>query len=369
MARVYKQFTSNDVTSTRTLLHESVPITGTIISGTYSDNNIKNYSHGMFQSVYDYPYLSSSANHIFDLTLGVSTGYSGAVTITSQATKKVNIYNELAQVLVGFDETGSVRNFDRDGQLATGSTHTDLVYFNFSRLLSKDEIKKGTFALEFMASSGYAVPASSALRIKVYDSGAADVYKTNSPAGEYGILYITNSAGSPVSGTTIQAGGASAAAVGLIYYQAGIAVINPVIIMCDSTQNINGNQGILSSSLTMNVGGDLIPAMITGSTIQATADALRNRLYNVSFNNTTEINSTVYFCRVNHNEFNYSSNPTYLANSKIRVKQRRSDPPVAYPTAVGLYSPDRELLAVGKLSAPQRKDPAGEFTLRVRLDY
>ena len=60
MARVYKQFTSNDVTSTRTLLHESIPITGTIPSGTYADNNIKNYSHGMFQTVYDYPYLSSS---------------------------------------------------------------------------------------------------------------------------------------------------------------------------------------------------------------------------------------------------------------------------------------------------------------------
>ena len=134
MARVYKQFTSNDVTSTRTLLHESIPITGTIPSGTYADNNIKNYSHGMFQTVYDYPYLSSSANHIFDLTTGISTEYSGAVTISTQDVKKVNIYNELAQVLVGFDETGSVRNFDRDGQLATGSTHNDALFFNFSRL-------------------------------------------------------------------------------------------------------------------------------------------------------------------------------------------------------------------------------------------
>ena len=75
MATIFKTFLSNDVVSTRTLLHEAIPITGTIVSGTYGDygseGNIKDYSHGMFQSVYDYPFLSSSANHIFDLTVGV----------------------------------------------------------------------------------------------------------------------------------------------------------------------------------------------------------------------------------------------------------------------------------------------------------
>ena len=55
MATVYKTLLNDDVVSTRTLLHESIPITGTLVSGTYSDNNIKNYSHKRFQSVYDYP--------------------------------------------------------------------------------------------------------------------------------------------------------------------------------------------------------------------------------------------------------------------------------------------------------------------------
>ncbi len=77
MATTYKTLLNNDVTSTRTLLHEAIPITGTIVSGTYSEtstttSNIKNYGHQMFQSVYDYPYLSSSANHIFDIAVGYS---------------------------------------------------------------------------------------------------------------------------------------------------------------------------------------------------------------------------------------------------------------------------------------------------------
>jgi hypothetical protein len=107
----------------------------------------------------------------------------------------------------------------------------------------------------------------------------------------------------------------------------------------------------------------------TAQTIDSGSAFLRNRIYNISFNNTTELNSTIYFCRVNHNEFNYSANPTYLSSSQIRVKSKRTDPPVAYITSVGLYSADRELLAVAKLSEPLRKDPSNELTLRVRLDY
>ena len=72
MATVFKTFLNDDTVSSRTLLHESLPVTGTIVSGTYSDNNIKNFSHGMFQAVYDYPYLSSSANHLLDITFGYS---------------------------------------------------------------------------------------------------------------------------------------------------------------------------------------------------------------------------------------------------------------------------------------------------------
>ena len=96
---------------------------------------------------------------------------------------------------------------------------------------------------------------------------------------------------------------------------------------------------------------------------------IRHRILDISFSNTTELNSTIYFCRVGHNDFNYSTNPTYLKDSKIMVKESTSDAPVSYITSVGLYSSDNELLAVAKLSEPLRKDPTNDLTLRVRLDY
>ena len=56
MATTFKTLTANDITNTRTLLHEAIPLTGTISSGTYQDLNVKTFSHGMFESVFDYPF-------------------------------------------------------------------------------------------------------------------------------------------------------------------------------------------------------------------------------------------------------------------------------------------------------------------------
>ena len=76
---------NNDVTTTRTLLHEAIPVTGTIInSGTYNNDNVKNFTHGMFQSVYDYPYLSSSANHIFDISVGYAAKSAASASTNTQ---------------------------------------------------------------------------------------------------------------------------------------------------------------------------------------------------------------------------------------------------------------------------------------------
>jgi len=353
-----------DVANTRTLLHEAIPLTGTIVSGTYGTENIKNYAHGMFQSVYDYPYLSSSANHIFDITVGI--GAESSLTVANQASKKLNIYNQMAQVLVGYDHTGSIQRFDEDGDIIVGGTKLDNVFFmNYSRLLSKDEIKKGTFELELGVTPAYAENGAVFTdRIKITDFSGSDGYFVNSPVGEYGILYATASAGSSAMLTANQR-----YPVGLLFYQAGVAVISGSIFNQASAGGILNNSFHNVSMSGPSSTSEPLNAVLTGSTIDSFADNLRTRIYNLQFNNTVELNSTVYFCRINHNEYNYSTNPTYLSGSKIRVKTQSSDLPVSYITTVGLYNDNNELLATAKLSEPLKKSSDTEFTVRVRLDY
>ena len=198
MATTFKTLTPKDIVSTRNLLHEAIPLTGAIVSGTYAGENVENFSHGMFQAVYDYPYLSSSANHVLDLTAGYSSNSALSNSAHTQNTKKINVYNEMAQVLVGFDENNTIRRFDEDGDFVSTATKVDDAYFiNFARLLTKDEIKKGSFTLSLGASASYAEPFGDGTTtggiINLVDKSGSAGYKVNSPAGEYGILYATGS--------------------------------------------------------------------------------------------------------------------------------------------------------------------------------
>lgn len=367
----FKVLHDNDIQSTRTNLHEALPITGTIISGTYADENIKNYSHGMFQSVYDYPYLSSSANHIFDLTLGVCSGSELSSSSTLQMTQKQQIYNEMALVLAGTDHTGSIRKFDEDGSLNDGKKLKECYFVNFSRLLYKDEFDKGSFEMTFGANPTGSMGAATGKRFVVKDVSGSDSYKVNSPAGEYNILYLTSAAGVDFSGTLV----APDVPCGLIYYQAGLVVLTSSLFKVESSGGLLSNDlvsdgGTAGRGLIMISGSSYeMDDVLVSSSISGASDAIRNRIQNISFNNTTELNSTIYFCRVNSNDYNYSSNPTYISSSKIRVKTTQTDEPVSYVTTVGLYSNNNELLAVAKLSEPLKKTPANDYTLRVRLDY
>ena len=281
----------------------------------------------------------------------------------------------MAQVLVGHDETGAIREFDEDGNIIAGGTKMKEVFFlSFSRLLVKDEIKKGSYSMVVATGSTYAHGFDGASEITLSDSGSITSYKSNSPAGEYGFLYIEDALNV----------GRDEVPVGLIYYQAGICVLTASLfssgsVGADSHGDTSDHQGLADVAADAYFGSALAgdgndayasvrKSLVSGS-ISGSCNGLRNRIKNVQFNNTTELHSTIYFCRINHNEYNYSANPTYLNSSKLRVKNTTSDNHLAYITTVGLYSSDDELLAVAKLSEPLKKDPNTELTVRVRLDY
>ena len=198
--------------------------------------------------------------------------------------------------------------------------------------------------------------------VLITDASGSNNYFVNSPAGEYGILYADSPANS--AGDSYFRGYKKC---GLIYYQAGIVVLTASVF------SNHADTGLVTGSVNMvgNSNAEFIDNQLTGSTIQTIANSVRHRIGNIQFNNTTELNSTVYFCRANAHEFNYSSNPTYLSGSEIRVRpaSNADAEPISYVTTVGLYGPNNEMLAVAKTSEPLKKSPSNELTLRVRLDY
>ena len=550
MATTFRTLTSNDIVKSRTRLHEHIPITGSILSGSiYGTRNIKTFSHGLYESVFDYPHISSSANHIMDITYGAWTGSAGSEArpgAVHQVARgdKGRMYQLYSQMLMGFlsdTDLGSGRaaqnygiQFDEDGNIAGGGAKINECYFiNFSRLLVKDEIKKGSFSMSLGTTHEYLSPFSTLMTIadsatatknRTKSYNASDSYRVNATVGEYGFLYMTGSMveiGQAVAVDALDTAGVAAAAasddtkdsafkinistaaggengdititldsnqttnpaeeganaigigidnltdsqiaaliikaingtaddridfatsgrgqarvggviaeqgststkitltiaakgtagnlsnvitrvgtegvnvvkvasftggsttnhlntpVGLIFYQPGILVLTSSIFTGNKLRppalGVPANYSSTVGSLQLtssNTDSNKVDQM-QFATIQNLARGFRNRISKITFNNTVELNSTIYMCRAQLVDYNYSSNPTYLHNesSKLRVKNERSDQPISYVTSIGMYSSDNELLAVAKTSEPLRKDPTSELTMRVRLDY
>ena len=90
-----------------------------------------------------------------------------------------------------------------------------------------------------------------------------------------------------------------------------------------------------------------------------------------SFQNQTQISSTLAFCRVNPGEFNYSSNSSYVdtAGSIRAIDNIETDKPFSFITTIGLYDAADNLLAVAKTSRPIENTNESDLTFRIRLDF
>ena len=293
---------------------------------------------------------------------------------------------------VPLDASGNIAPFDKDGKLTTDSTKMkQCVFLNFAKLLVKDEIKRGTFELELgVSGSGHngttaGTAASASLftsRVVIKDEHAAGTdgeFLTNSPAGEFATLKIYNGGQTPMedSPSALNLEGPlknlaqEGTVVGHVYYQTGLVVLTSSVWTSTLlSQSVGLDHTALSTGGYFTDNHDVyLNEKLTGSSIDNIAGAIRHSIYNIKFDNTTKLYSTIYFCRANHRQFNYSTNPTYVSGGQIVNKVNAKDLPYAYITTVGLYSSDNELMAVGKFSEPIFKDPTTELVIKARLDY
>jgi hypothetical protein len=83
-----------------------------------------------------------------------------------------------------------------------------------------------------------------------------------------------------------------------------------------------------------------------------------------------KVKSSHYFVRVKNQEYNFSNNPTFITGSEGDLAEPTMiGDPTVYITSVGLYNDAKELLAVGKLNKPLKKNFSLESLVKVRLDF
>ncbi len=315
-----------------TAVNEVIAVSGSI---PLTNSNVKFYKNvssgsaaidlgGYFETVYDAAPTSALSTPLLDITFGYATGsvYNVAATTTSSQTEKVKIYRQMAALLLG----------DADGQFTINATNQkEAIFILFKRNILKDELKKGTVSLTINSQAPTQYTAS--------DAGAATTFK-QTVGGDYAPLKY-NGSGSEV---------------GQVWYQAGVIILPPSTAW---------------GAIPLWSGSKSLINLQQSGTINQLVDGFRTHIENIQVNNQTNLQSSVYFCRAYNNEFNYSSNPTFIDDDGlIRVTSGSNILTTqTYITTVGLYDENDNLLAVGKTNKPVLKSPQTEAVFRLRLDY
>lgn len=429
----FKEISAADVKTSKSALNQLVDMIQEDVSGSATRRAYQVFVTGsgttsvtasLFQTVYDQDYTLQTANPMFDMTIGL--WYSGSTvqnakigedavgkllfpSSSMQMREKIDIYRQYAGKLLG----DATQAFYSPFQVSTDPTVTsadridNAMFLNFKRLFARDKIKRETFAMRFYTTGDL--------------SGAPDANKS---AAESAIvcaytgsnLFRTTTSGSAIftdvgaaSSKRSTFGGEvgeivdssnTSRKVGLMFYDAGTAVLdlskimwgdqhvsgaissvigNPTVSGLATNETIIGSGSVMQSSYGSNPAAKFIPDFLTSGSIDDIVDHLAACRFSsgsntaVTFQNITNINSTLLFCRATADEFNYSSNPTYVdSDGRIIVVdegQEDTQRGFSFITTVGLYDANDNLLAVAKLSRPIEKNDEKDLTVRVRLDF
>lgn len=403
----FKTITSDDIKTTTSILNQLVDFVEEDVSGSNTRKKFQVFvtssganavTSSLFHTIYDQNYTLQTANELFDMTVGL---YHSSDTVTgSQATpprdsnekrlfvsqslmmrEKINIYRQHAQLLLG-DATSRFTSPNSNLPASTNNNIDEALFINFKRLFVRDGIKRETFAIKLFQSTSLGdYPA-----MQEYDPGNLSVSAAdNHPASGSAIFTdvgastsVERSATGGDVGNIVNASNTDEA-VGLMFYQQGIAILDMKKIFW-ANQIMSGTIQSVGSAATTPITGAFIPDFVTSASIDEILDHITTTRFGsgsntfCTFQNNTRINSTLYFCRATADEFNYSTNPTYTdSDGKIVVidsaAEGREEKSFAFVTTVGLYDANEELLAVAKLSRPVEKNDEKDLTFRVRLDF
>lgn len=341
---MFKNFDpSRDIREKTTPVNEVIALDRSIFTGTagLGEVNIRNFVHwfsgtssgSIFQSLYSSNYTSASALTLCNITYGQSISSSFyADSIATNKTEKAKIYRLFAKYLLG----------DEDSLFSiSGSNKNELIFLSIARSQMKDEIKKQTLTLNSTFSGSW----SSRFNSRTFqDTNASNVYN-QSIRGDFSSLYSGSSIG------------------GLIYYQAGIAVLVPELFSNTSSAITNpGNNW--SGTMDYN-------SLVTSGNFQDLLNGVRYRFTSLSFVNQSNLQAAYYYCRMLNDEFNYSSNPSFVDTSGriISTSGSTNYGTVTYPTKVALLDENGSALAVASINQPIKKDSSVEQVIVTRIDF
>lgn len=409
----FKRINAEQIKTRRTSLNQLVDIIQEDISGSATRRAYQVFVTGgvgpgvtssLYQTVHDQDFTLQTANPIFDMTVGLYENGQTVMSTTSSIPdtagklqfgsgslmmrEKVDIYRQHAASLLGDASDAFYAPFNN---IQESNRIDEALFLNFKRLFTRDGLKRETVALKMFRSAS--------------QSGRGDAEPI---AGEATNLWTTSELGSTIfsdvgsnSSMTMGYGGQvgnivnssnTDETVGLVFYDRGQVVLDMARVfsgsqhmsgvipaMSTATSLASAGYTLLGRSAYGNGNAKLIPDFVASASIDSIIDHLATTRFSsgtltaATFQNQTNINSTLIFCHATADEFNFSSNPTFTdGQDKIVVidsGQEDTQRSFTFPTTVGLHDQFGNLLAVAKMSRPIEKNDEKDITFRIRLDF
>ena len=344
-------------------------------SGTLADSNEKYY----FNITQTHP-ATSSAETQFSIAYGHAGG-SGSNTYSDTLEGSTSaIYKQWANILLAENEvTGGFKISQTGahaGSLSTGVRDEDIYILIGKRARFKDRINKKNWTIALSGSQG----SNSGSKILYLTDDSNTVQATSTVAGpRYNI--VSGSDGNAHSASTWKTYGWFYPDMGaMIFSQAELSASIPGVSSGSATgvnvgsgttritaSFVKGGSGIASESMgfspNLDNAGNAANALRFINCLQPTGAYLK-------FRSEEDRTSVSYFCRVRSNQVNFSNNPTFVSgsNNELRIESMKGNPTV-YATGIQLYNQFGDVVAVGKLSSPVKKNFSSEVTIKVKLDF
>lgn len=329
-----------------------------IVTSTWSDNTNNANTYQLFTSsnstatditssaaFFREVFNTASSETVKETQYAIAYGHrkgSGSYHFTDDAGAKGKsasrvIYNQYRQLVYG-DETSDF-NFN-------GTTPDDIFVININRARFKHNLKPGTLNLTLAEKSGAGTPLSSIQLTddSVSTSGSAVI--TN--AGRQ--FNVVSGSNGVMSGSSLDQATGNVGSYGFFYPDSGFIVLNAQALSASLSLSRSLGEHVLNDNLNQ-----FMNSIIGGNGFILDSEE--------------KVTSQYYFTRAKNNEFNYTTNPSFIDNNGNLNFTSMVDNPKTFITTIGLYNDSNDLVAVAKVSQPVAKDFSKEALIRVKLDY
>jgi len=310
----------------------------------------------------------------FNVAFGSTRGYGVSLESNTKSETEA-IYKQYASLLLAPTEVtgGFIISSGGSGGVVTGRDE-EIYVLSARRSNMKDRLNKGTWTIALSGSvtaggSAVAGMADGATLLELTDDSVNDT-PTATPVGDrYNI--VSGSGGTVHTAATTKNYGFFYPDMGVLVFSA--AELSASIPGSGSTANMaavttfQGNNAVANTHRGL---GYYKATAVDTNTALRFVNCLQAVGTKLSFRDEEDQVSAQYFCRVRAAHCNFSTNPTFVSGSlnELRHTSMKGNPNV-FITAVQLYNTSGDMVGIGHLSTPLKKNFTSEATIKVKLTY